>query len=260
MTASAKSLRSGPRCCLLLTDPSHDQGTLLLGCPCRRTPHSAYDRPLERPQAFRQAVWVRLLWRVDRALFEHALHVDGYVPQDCAIQTDRHGFVSRPSGLYDGSAGTRSGADQPVRYELNGRLAVGVHGEVRMERDNGPRPIRSVRYGSKVVRVRLDEHVAVLDGPDVLRIAIPKVRRVGRTGPVDGNRYSLAVHDLVEVQRPCLLEEREVHDPVAVGGYGVELASAEERLGEALRERKDVRTRNRGLRPSSPGSSQRQTS
>src|SRR5918996_5223289 len=151
-------------------------------------------------------------------------------------------------------------ADQPVRYELNGHLAVGVHGEMRMERDKGPRPIRPVRYGSKVVRVGLDEHVAVLDGPDAFRIAIPKVRRVGRTGPVDGNRYSLAVHDLVEVQRPCLLEEREVHDPMAVGGYGVELASAEERLGEALRERKDVRTRNRWLRPSSPGSSQRQAS
>jgi hypothetical protein len=62
---------------------------------------------------------------------------------------------------------------------------------------------------------------------------------------VDGNRYSLAVHDLVEVQRPCLLEEGGVLDPMAAGGYGVELASAEERLGEAVRERNDVRTRNR---------------
>src|SRR5919106_5363613 len=129
-------------------------------------------------------------------------------------------------------------ADQPVRYELNGHLAVGVHGEMRMERDKGPRPIRPVRYGSKVVRVGLDEHVAVLDGPDAFRIAIPEVRRVGGTGPVDGNRYSLAVRDFMEVQRPCLLEEGEVHDHMAACGHGVELASAEERLGEAFRERR----------------------
>src|ERR687892_1411195 len=151
-------------------------------------------------------------------------------------------------------------ADQPVRYELNGHLAVGVHGEMRMECDKGPRPIRPVRYGSKVVRVGLDEHVAVLDGPDALRIAIPKVRRVGRTGPVDWNGYSLAVRDLVEAQRSCLLEEGEMHDHMAVGGDGVELASAEERLGEALRERRNLRTRNRWLRPNSPGSSQHQAS
>jgi hypothetical protein len=42
----------------------------------------------------------------------------------------------------------------------------------------------------------------------------------------------------MEVQRPCLLEEGEVHDHMAACGHGVELASAEERLGEAVRERR----------------------
>jgi hypothetical protein len=91
----------------------------------------------------------------------------------------------RPSLTRFASA-LESGADHPVRFETNGRLAVGVHREMRMELDKGPRPIRSVRHGSKEVRVGLDEHVAVLDGPDVLRIAIPKARRVARTGPVEG--------------------------------------------------------------------------
>ena len=59
-----------------------------------------------------------------------------------------------------------------------------------------------MRYGSKVVRVGLDENFAPLDGPDAFRIAIPKVRPVGRPRPVDGNRYSLAVRDLVKAQRP----------------------------------------------------------
>jgi hypothetical protein len=43
--------------------------------------------------------------------------------------------------------------DGPFALELNGRLAVGVHGEVRMERDEGPRPIRSVRHDSKEGRL-----------------------------------------------------------------------------------------------------------
>jgi hypothetical protein len=37
-----------------------------------------------------------------------------------------------------GQATFRSGADQLVRHELDGRLAVGVHGEVSMERDKSP--------------------------------------------------------------------------------------------------------------------------
>jgi hypothetical protein len=100
----------------------------------------------------------------------------------------------------------------------------------------------------------------VLDRPDALRVAIPKVRRVGRTCPIDGHRNSLAVHDLVESQSACLLEEGEVHDRTDVSGDGVGLASAEERLGKALRERRDFRNRDRRLRPSGPGSSQHQTS
>jgi hypothetical protein len=119
-----------------------------------------------------------------------------------------------------------SGADQFVRFELNGRLAVGVNGEVRMELGKGPCAIRSVRHGSEEVRVGLYEHVAVLDGPDVFRIANPEIPRVARTGPIEGHCYNLGVYDLVEVQRPGLLEEGEVHQRTAVDAYGVELVLA----------------------------------
>jgi hypothetical protein len=39
---------------------------------------------------------------------------------------------------------------------------------VCMEIEERPRPIRSVRHGSKEVGVLLGEHIALLDGPDVL--------------------------------------------------------------------------------------------
>jgi hypothetical protein len=64
-----------------------------------------------------------------------------------------------------------------------------------MEIEERPRPIRSVRYGSKEVRVLLGEHIALLDGPDVLQIEIKKVRRAARTGPVEGDSHRLAVID-----------------------------------------------------------------
>ena len=48
---------------------------------------------------------------------------------------------------------SRSDADQPVHFELNGRLEVGVHGEVRMDIEERPGPIRSVHNSSKEVRV-----------------------------------------------------------------------------------------------------------
>src|SRR5215203_1954483 len=63
------------------------------------------------------------------------------------------------------------------------------HGEMRMERDEGRRPIRSVRDGSNEIRVGLDEHVPVPDGPDVFQILVTEFRRVGGTGPVERNSY-----------------------------------------------------------------------
>jgi hypothetical protein len=60
-----------------------------------------------------------------------------------------------------------------------------------MELGKRPRPFRSVQYGSIAVRIDLYEHVAVPNGPDVLRIAVPKAPCVARTGPVERNGYDL---------------------------------------------------------------------
>lgn len=73
---------------------------------------------------------------------------------------------------------------------------------MRMERDEGRRPIRSVRDGSNEIRVGLDEHVPVPDGPDVFQILVTEFRRVGGTGPVERNSYGLALVDEDEVERP----------------------------------------------------------
>ena len=110
--------------------------------------------------------------------------------------------------------GVESGADHPGRFESHGHLAVGVHGEVRMEVEERPGPIRPACDDVIEIRVLFYEQVAALDGPDALRIAKPKVRSVGRTGPIEGNRYGLAVIVLVEVNRPGIREVREVHQRV----------------------------------------------
>jgi hypothetical protein len=142
---------------------------------------------------------------------------------------------------------SQSAADQPVHLELNGRLEVSVHREVRMEIEEHPRPIRSVRDGSKEVRVLLDEHIAVLDGPDALQIEIKEVRGVAWTRPVGGSSHSLAVIDQVEAQSPGFLERGEVHHRMAGRGYGIRLVLAFERPGEAVRERRYFGTRDRWL-------------
>jgi len=120
--------------------------------------------------------------------------------------------------------------------EIHGHLAVGVHGEVRVLLEKRPRPIRSVRYRFMEVGIDLYKQVAVFDGPDVFRIAISKVRRVGRTSPVEGNGYSLADCDVVRVHRPGFLEESEVEYLVPGAGNRVELVSQERLVGESLRE------------------------
>ena len=95
-----------------------------------------------------------------------------------------------------------------------------------MELGERPRPIRSVQYGSIEIGIDLYEHVAVPNGPDVLRIARPKAPRVARTGPVERNGYDVALGELVEVLRPGALEEGQVHHRMAVHGRGVELVLA----------------------------------
>src|SRR6266508_3008167 len=131
----------------------------------------------------------------------------------CAARTDQMDR-RRPSPL-------RLDADQLVHFELNGRREVSVNGEVRMEIEERPRPIRSVHNSSKEVRVLLDQHIAVLDGPDALQVEIKEVRGVARTGPVEGNSHALAMIDEVEVQSPGFLEVGEVQYRVAGHGYGV---------------------------------------
>ena len=74
---------------------------------------------------------------------------------------------------------------------MRGHLAVCVHGEVRVFLEERARPIGSVRYGLMEVGIDLDEHSAVLDGPDVLRVAIPEVRRIGGPGPSRGTATAL---------------------------------------------------------------------
>jgi hypothetical protein len=71
-----------------------------------------------------------------------------------------------------------------------------------MELGERPRPIRSVQYGSIEIGIDLYEHVAMPNGPDVLRIARPKAPRVARTGPVERNGYDLALGELVECNAP----------------------------------------------------------
>jgi len=80
-----------------------------------------------------------------------------------------------------------------------------------MEVEEHPGPIRPACDDVIEIRVLLYEQAAALDGPDALRIARPKVTRVGWTGPVERNRYDLAVHVLMEVNRPSIREEGEVH-------------------------------------------------
>src|SRR3954468_6720218 len=124
------------------------------------------------------------------------------------------------------AATPRSGADHPCPVELNSCLAVGVHGEVRMKVGQDPGSIRSTCDDVIEIGVLLYEQVAALDGPDALRIARPKVPCVGRTGPVERNRYDLAVNVLVEVNRPGIREKGAVHDCMDADGLGVELVLA----------------------------------
>ena len=58
-----------------------------------------------------------------------------------------------------------SGADHPGPVELNGCLAVGVHGEVRVKVEQDPGPIRPACDDVIEIRVLLYEQVAALDGP-----------------------------------------------------------------------------------------------
>jgi hypothetical protein len=71
-----------------------------------------------------------------------------------------------------------------------------------MEVEHHPGPIRPACDDVIEIGVLLYEQVAALDGPDALRIAKPKVPRVGRTGPVERNRHDLSVNILVDVNRP----------------------------------------------------------
>lgn len=104
----------------------------------------------------------------------------------------------------------RSGTDRPDRVEIRGHLAVGVHGEVRVEVEQHLGAIRPACHDVIEICGVLYKQIAALDGPDALPVAKPKVPRVRRTRSVDRNGHDLAVNVVVEVNRPGIREEGDV--------------------------------------------------
>jgi hypothetical protein len=90
-----------------------------------------------------------------------------------------------PAGVVPIEQGTKRPDHEDMRLIQDRPLAPGDGCWLDGGYDQGPSTHRSVRDGSNEVCVGLDEHIALLDGPDGLRVVTTEVRRVARTGPVE---------------------------------------------------------------------------